>query len=54
LCGRGEDTGLDPEKIREFTPKRWIFIYEHSQAEHKKEALAALAALLESSAASKF
>ena len=42
MCGRGEGIGLDGDKIREAMPGRWVFIHGQSQAEHKKEALAAL------------
>ncbi|KAF2689099.1 salicylate hydroxylase [Lentithecium fluviatile CBS 122367] len=42
MCGRGEGIGLDIDKIREALPGRWAFIYGQDQAEHKKEALAAL------------
>jgi salicylate hydroxylase len=44
LCGRGPDTGLDIDKIRDLLPGRWAFIYDQNQTEHKKEALAALKA----------
>jgi salicylate hydroxylase len=39
LCGVGEGTGLDPEKIREGLLKRWGPIYKLDMGEHKKEAL---------------
>jgi len=46
MCGRGPDTGLDMEKIKEALPKRWSFIYGHDQKEHKSEALAVLKAII--------
>ena len=47
MCGQGEGIGLDIDKIREAMPGRWAFIYGQDQAEHKKEALAALKTLFE-------
>jgi salicylate hydroxylase len=45
LCGRGADTGLDIDKIREALPKRWSFIYGIDLKEHKREALASFRAM---------
>ncbi|KAF2194151.1 FAD/NAD(P)-binding domain-containing protein [Zopfia rhizophila CBS 207.26] len=45
MCGRGPDTGLDMDKIREALPKRWVFIHTQDQKEHKRESLAALKAV---------
>lgn len=39
MCGKGQDTGLDLDRIREALPKRWTFIHEHDQKEHKREAI---------------
>ena len=42
ICGRGEDIGLDVDKMRAALGERWVFIHTLDQKEHKKRALDAL------------
>jgi salicylate hydroxylase len=43
MCGKAPDVGLDVDALRKALAGRWAFIYALDMAQHKKDALAAMA-----------